>query len=117
MRLGLDLRRRSGHLPAAGVISGGAAEGVPRGGQSVGHVDGDHGERDAHPDVVGAPAELGRDLRRDDRRISSTGEIALEVRADRSPGTPPAAARHGELHRVVRLGPAGRPPRHTFMIT
>src|SRR5450755_678314 len=37
-------------------------------------------------------------------------EGALEVRADRSPGTPPVATRHGEPHRVARLPPAGRPP-------
>ena len=117
MRLRLDLRRRSGHLPAGDVIPGGAAEGVPRDGQRIGHVGGEDGDRDAHPDIVDAPAELGRDLRRGDRRIDGIGQGALEVRADRSLGTPPASARHGQPHRVARLGPAGRPPRHTFMIT
>ncbi len=88
MCLRLDLRRRSGYLPAGHVIPGGAAEGVPRDGQRAGHVHRD----DGHPDIVGASAELRRDLRRGDRRIGRISEGALEVRADHSPGTPPAAA-------------------------
>ena len=74
MRLRLDLRRGSGYLPAGDVIPGGAAEGVPRDGQRIGHVRGNDGERDAHPDIVDAPTELGRDLRRGDRRIDGIGQ-------------------------------------------
>jgi len=81
------------------------------------HVRGDDGERDGHLDVVGASAELGGDLRRDDRRIGRIGQAALEVGADRSPDPPAAAARHGEPHRVASFHLAGRPPRHAFMIT
>ena len=75
------------------------------------------GERDGHADVVSAPADLGRDLRRGDRRIARIGKDTSEIRADGSPGTAAAAARHGEPHRVARLVPGGRPPRHSFMIT
>ena len=60
----MDLGGGGSHLPACEVIAGGAAEGVPRDGQRVGDVGGQDRERDGHPDVVGAPAELGRDLRR-----------------------------------------------------
>ena len=96
---------------------GGAAEGVPCDGERVGYVGGLDGEHDGHPDVVGAPAELRGDLRRRDGRIDGIGEGTLEVFADGSPGTPAAAARHSEPHRVARLPPASRPPRHAFMIT
>jgi hypothetical protein len=58
-------RRGDGHLPAGEVIPGGTAESVPRDGQRVGQVRDDDGERYGHPDVVGATAELGGDLRRD----------------------------------------------------
>ena len=75
------------------------------------------GEREDHPDVVGAAAELGGDLGRGDGRIGGVSQGALEVRADGSPDPPAAAARHGEPHRVARLPPAGRPPRHPIMIT
>ena len=87
------LGRGVSYLLAGQVISGGAEEGVPRDGQSVGHVRGGDGDSDGHPDVVSAPAQLGRGLRRSDRRIGRTGQGALEVRADRSPGTPAASAR------------------------
>jgi hypothetical protein len=90
-----------GHLPASWVIAGGAPEGTPGNGQRISHVRGDHGEREGHPDIAGAPAQLGRDLRRGDRRIGRIGEGVLEVRADRSPGTPAAAARHGQPHRIL----------------
>jgi len=90
---------------------------VPGDGQRVGYVGGDDGKRDGHPDVVGAPAQLGRDLRRGDRRIDRIGEGPLEVRADASPRMPAAPTRHGEPHRIARLPSAGRPPRHAFMIT
>ena len=57
-------------------------EGVPRNGERIGNIRGDDGERDGHPDVVGPPAQLGRDLRRGNRRIGRISESALEVRAD-----------------------------------
>jgi hypothetical protein len=113
----MDLGRGGRHLPASWVIAGGAAEGTPGNGQRIGHVRRDHGEREGHPDIAGAPAELGRDLRRGDRRIGRIGEGVLEVPADRSPGTPAVPARHCEPHRVPPLPPSGRPPRHLFMIT
>ena len=68
-------------------------------------------ERDdhRHPDIVGAPAELGRDLSRGACRVSRSSEGVLEVRADHSPGTPAAPARHGEPHRVAPLHLAAVP--------
>jgi hypothetical protein len=58
-----------------------------------------------------APGE--RSGRRGDGRIDGIGEGALEVRADASPGTPAAAARHGDAHRVASFNltavPLGTP--------
>jgi hypothetical protein len=77
----LDLCRGGCHLPAGEVIWGGAADGVPRDGQRVGHIRGQDGERDGHADVIGTPAELGGDLGRGDDWTGRIGEGALEVRA------------------------------------
>ena len=89
----------------------------PRDGQRLSDVGGHDRDRDRHRNIVGAPPQLGRDLRCSDRRIDRIGQSALEVRADRSPGPPAAPARHSQPHRVAPLEPGGRPPRHTFMIT
>jgi hypothetical protein len=92
MRLRLDLRLGSGHLPACDVIASGATEGVPRDGQRIGHVRGDDGDRDGHPDIVDAPAELGRDLRRGDRRIGGIGQGRAQ--SPRGPLPRPASRRY-----------------------
>jgi hypothetical protein len=111
----LDLGRGGGDVPSVEAICG-AGEDVPRDGQRVGNVTRINRHRDRHAHVVGAPAVLGGDLSRRDGRVGRIGQSTLELPADGSPGTPPAAAWHGQLHAVPRRPPGGRPPRHAFMI-
>ena len=116
-RPGLDFGRGAADLPARQAISGGAGEGIPPDGERIGHIQGCDGQRHRHPDVVRAAPVLRSDLRCRDGRIACIRQGTFEVAADGSPGTPAVSARHGEPHRVARLPPGGRPPRHAFMIT
>jgi len=108
-RLGPDLGHGSGDVPAIEVVRGGAGEGVSRDRQRVSNVTGIDRHRDRHPHVVGTPAGLGGDLGCSDGRVGRIGQSTLEADADRSPGTPAAAARHGQLYPVARRPPSGVP--------